>query len=50
MVSRLQHNFLDLIERNLVATAVVELRRPRAFVRGHLLGMFEKPAVFLDRP
>jgi len=26
---------LDLIERNLIARPVIELRRARAFVRGH---------------
>jgi hypothetical protein len=30
-------NPLDLIERDLVIPPIVELRRPFAFVRGHLL-------------
>ena len=41
----LYHYLFDLIERDLVTPAVVELGRPRAFVRGHLLDMFEQPAV-----
>src|SRR5690348_15274723 len=37
---------LDLIERDLVAGAVVELGGARAFVRGHGLGVFESAAGF----
>jgi hypothetical protein len=40
------HNPLDLIERDFVAGAIVELRRARAFVRRHELGVFERPASF----
>ena len=43
--SALQNNTLDLIERDLVVAAVVELGRARAFVRGHLLGVLEEAAV-----
>src|SRR5215213_7527318 len=35
---------LDLIERNLIARAVVELGRARAFMRGHGLRIFERAA------
>ena len=41
----LHHDFLNLIERHLVAPPIVELRGARAFVRGHLLGVFEEPPV-----
>src|SRR6516162_1642314 len=34
----------DLIERDLVASPVVELGRARAFVRGHSQGVFERAA------
>jgi hypothetical protein len=37
---------LDLVERDRVAGAVVELGRTRAFVRGHRLGVFQRPAAF----
>ena len=36
---------LDLIERDLIAGAVIELRRARAGVVGHRLGVFERAAV-----
>jgi hypothetical protein len=32
----------NLIERNLIASAVVELRGPRTFVRGHGLGVLQR--------
>ena len=38
---RLDHNLLDLVERDLVVGAVVELGRARAGVGGHLLGFFQ---------
>ena len=41
----LQNNPLDLIERDLVVAAVVKLGRPRALMRGHLLGVLEEAAV-----
>jgi hypothetical protein len=37
-------DLLDLVERDLVAGAVVELGRARALVRGHRLGVFERAA------
>ena len=37
---------LDLIERDRIAGAVVELGRARAFVRRHVLRVFERPAAF----
>ena len=43
--SQLNHNPLDLIERNLIATAIIESGRARGFVRGHLLGHFQFPAI-----
>ena len=43
---QLNRNFFDLVERDAVAGAVVELGRSRAFVGGDLLGLFECPAVF----
>jgi hypothetical protein len=36
---------LDLVERDLVAGAIVELRRARAGVIGHRLGVFERSAI-----
>jgi len=42
----LQNDLLDLIERDLIAAPIVELRSARAFVRRHLLGVFEESAVF----
>jgi hypothetical protein len=41
----LDRNSFDLVERNLVAGAVIELRRARAGVVGHRLGVFERAAV-----
>jgi len=45
---------LDLLQRDLVARAVIELRRTRAFVRCHRLRVFERAAVrsgrSMDRP
>jgi len=40
-----QHNPLDLIERDLVAATIIELRRARALVHCHLLRMVEEVAV-----
>jgi hypothetical protein len=40
----LNRNALDLIERDLIAGAVVELGGARAFMRGHSLGVFERAA------
>ena len=37
-------NPFDLIERDLVACAIIELRCARTFVRGHELGVFERAA------
>jgi hypothetical protein len=37
-------NPFDLIERDLIASAIVELRRARAFVRGHGLRVLERSA------
>lgn len=46
----LQHYLLGLIESDLVAPPVVELGGTGAFVRRHLLGVFEQPAVLqIDR-
>jgi hypothetical protein len=41
----LKNNSLNLIERNLVVAAVVELGRARALMDGHLLGVFEQTAI-----
>lgn len=35
---------LDLVERDLITGPVIELRRARAFVCGHGMGIFEHPA------
>ena len=40
----LDRNPLDLVERDLVTGAVVELCRPRAFMRRHGLGILERGA------
>ena len=42
----LYRDFFDFVERDGVAGAVVELGGPRAFVRGDLLSLFERPTVF----
>ena len=39
-----------LIERDLVAAAIIEFRGPRAFVRGHLLRALEEAARRSLRP
>jgi len=41
----LQNNSLDLVERDLIVPAVVELGGTRAFVRRHLLGVLEEAAI-----
>ena len=43
---RSNHNPLHLIQRDLVARAIVELRRPGRFVRGDRLGVLDRAAVF----
>lgn len=43
--SFLEPHSLDLIEADLVSGAVVELRRPRAFVRSNCLGVFQRTTV-----
>src|ERR1039457_4518683 len=43
---RLNHDPLHLIERDLIAAAVVKPRGARGFVRGHLLRHFQLAAVF----
>jgi hypothetical protein len=40
-----QNNPLELVERDLVVATVVELGCARAFMRRHLLSVFEQPAV-----
>jgi hypothetical protein len=40
------HNQFHLIERDLIARAVIELRRPRRFVRGDRLGILDRAAIF----
>jgi hypothetical protein len=40
------HNPLDLIERDYVGRSIVELRRPRALMRGHCLSVLERFASF----
>src|SRR5258708_2441818 len=40
----LNRDALDLVERDLIAGAVVKLRGARAFVRGHGLSVFERAA------
>ena len=44
--SHLQHNLLDLIERDLIVAAIIEFCRARTLVRRHLLRVLEQPAVF----
>jgi hypothetical protein len=44
--TRLNRNPLDLIERNLVAGAIIELRRARAFMRRHRLSILQSAAGF----
>lgn len=41
LVTNLQNYSLDLVERDLIVAAVVELRCARTFVRCHLLGVFQ---------
>jgi hypothetical protein len=41
----LQHNLLDLVERDLVVTAIVKFRGPGALVRRHLLRVLEHAIV-----
>src|SRR5208282_3174176 len=41
---KLDRNSLNFIERDLIASAVIELRRARAFVRSHGLRVLERPA------
>src|ERR1700684_2848597 len=41
----LENYSLNLIECDLIVAAVVELLRPRALVRGHLLSVFQQAAV-----
>ena len=41
----LEHDLLNLIERDLVVAPIIELGRARALMRGHLLRMFEQPAI-----
>src|ERR1700730_16416346 len=43
--NRLNHNPFDLIEAQLVAPAIVELRRARRGVVRHRGGLLERPAV-----
>lgn len=43
--ARSQDNPLDLVERDLIAPAIVELRRLWRLVVGDLLGLLERPAV-----
>ena len=43
---RLNRDPLDLIERDFIARAVIELGGARAFVRGHGLRVFEREAGF----
>jgi hypothetical protein len=42
----LDRDLLDLVRRDLIRGAVVELGGARGFVRGDLLGVFERAAVF----
>ena len=42
----LDRNFLDVVGRDGVAGAVVEFGCPGAFVRGDLLGLVERAAIF----
>jgi hypothetical protein len=48
--SALQYDPLDFIERNFIISAIIELCRPRAFMRGHPLSVFKEAAVLeIDR-
>jgi hypothetical protein len=40
----LEHNPFDFVERDFVIPPIIKLGRPRAFLRGHLLRVFEQPA------
>lgn len=42
----LGHDPLHLIERDLIAAAIIQARRARRLVRGHLLRDFQLAAVF----
>jgi hypothetical protein len=42
----LDHNPLDLVERDLIAGVILELRRARTFVRRHRLSILQSAAVF----
>jgi hypothetical protein len=44
-VNASNHDLLYFIQADLVACPVVELRRPRGFMGGDLLGMFQSPTV-----
>ncbi len=41
----LNHNPLPLIQRDLISTSIIEARRARTFMVGHLLGDFELPTI-----
>jgi hypothetical protein len=41
----LQNNPLDLVERDLIAAAIIKLGRARALMRRHLLGVLKERAV-----
>jgi hypothetical protein len=45
LVFAIDHNPRDLIERDLVVAPIIEFRRPCAFVRRHLLSVFEKASI-----
>ena len=45
MTPELQNDALDLVERDLIVAAIVELGRARALMRRHLLGVLEETAV-----
>jgi hypothetical protein len=44
-LTTLQYDPLDLIERDLVVAAIIQLGGARALMRGHLLSIFQQAAV-----
>jgi hypothetical protein len=42
---RLEHDFLDFIERNLIIPPIIKFCRPRALMGRHLLRAFEQTAI-----
>jgi hypothetical protein len=43
--SQLEHHLLHLIQAHNIRSPIIQLGRPRALMRRHLLGFFEIPAI-----